>query len=154
VICALEVDGGDYAVAPGGDGEFDEVRAEAVKAIGLERTSGASRYVDGRRLEKLSCAGVLRGNDEELDLLRNKIGERVREVRWVEARRVEVRREAAAYRRRRIRAECSQMLWTPVTNRGGLAALIGEGRRGKWRGGLGTFIGVGRGRITQGVTEN
>jgi hypothetical protein len=53
------VDGGDYAVAPGGDGEFDEVRAESVKAIGLERTSGASRYVDGRRLEKLPCAGEL-----------------------------------------------------------------------------------------------
>jgi hypothetical protein len=35
-------------------------------------------------------------------LLRNKIGERVREVHWVEVRRVQVRREAAAYRRRRI----------------------------------------------------
>jgi hypothetical protein len=53
------VDGGDVVDVPGDDGEFDEVRAEAVKAIGLERFSGASRYVDGRRLEKLPCAGEL-----------------------------------------------------------------------------------------------
>jgi hypothetical protein len=45
---------------------------------------------------------VLRGNDEELDLLRNKIEERVREVRWAEAKRVEARREALAHRRCRI----------------------------------------------------
>jgi hypothetical protein len=45
---------------------------------------------------------VLRGNDEELDLLRNKIEEMVREVRWAEAKRVEARREALAHRRCRI----------------------------------------------------
>jgi hypothetical protein len=49
----------------------DGVRAEAVKAIGLERTSGASRYVGGRRLEKLPCVdgfGRGRGSQSAADL--------------------------------------------------------------------------------------
>jgi hypothetical protein len=40
---------------PGPRRLHDGVRAEAVKAIGSERTSGASRYVGGRWLEKLPC---------------------------------------------------------------------------------------------------
>jgi hypothetical protein len=47
--------------------------------------------------------GVLRGDDEELDLLRNKIGERVREARQGKIERIEERRRTGAHRRRRNR---------------------------------------------------
>jgi hypothetical protein len=49
-----------------------------------------------------SDAGVLRGDDEELNLLRNKTGERVREARRFEVKRIEVRIGARAHRRWRI----------------------------------------------------
>jgi hypothetical protein len=47
--------------------------------------------------------GVLRGDDEELDLLRNKIGERVREARQGKVERIEEIRRTGAHRRRRNR---------------------------------------------------
>lgn len=59
---------------------------------------GASRRGDRSGSRRRLDAGEV----PLLDLLRKKIGERVREVHWVEVRRVQVRREAAAYRRRRI----------------------------------------------------
>jgi hypothetical protein len=44
----------------------DGVQAEAVKAIGSERTSGASRCIGGRRLEKLPCVdGFGRGRGSQ-----------------------------------------------------------------------------------------
>jgi hypothetical protein len=49
--------------------------------------------------------GEFRGDDEELVLLRNKVGKGVREARRAEAKWVEVRREAAAYRRWQNRPE-------------------------------------------------
>jgi hypothetical protein len=47
-----------------------------------------------------------------------------------------------------------QQCGSPASDYSGLVAQSVEGKKGKWRGGLGPFIGVGRGRITQGVKRN
>jgi hypothetical protein len=45
------VDGGDYAVAPGGDGEFDGVRLDAGKTMASSECSFSSRPEGEGRLE-------------------------------------------------------------------------------------------------------
>jgi hypothetical protein len=91
-------------------GRYDLFRLICVLGFAQTRERGAA----GARLWRRHASG----DHGDLYLLRNKIGERVREVRWAEARRVEVRGEDLAHRPCRIWPE------TPADMRG-----YGEGFR-------------------------
>jgi hypothetical protein len=84
--------------------------------------------------------GVLRGDDEELDLLRNKIGERVREARQGKVERIEERRRTGLTVGIGIVRGSLQMCGVTARDFTVLAAARSEKQKGRGRGCLGLFI--------------
>jgi hypothetical protein len=84
---------------------MEKVRRPSARSDGLGNVVSALDFVLPRKRE---VAGARRwrwhasGDHGDLDSLRNKIGERVREVCWAKARRLEVREEDLAHRRCQI----------------------------------------------------
>jgi hypothetical protein len=79
------------------DGETTTVCRRMRQPRELEHRRRLHPDEGGRRGWSCTGAGVLRGDDEELDWLRNKVKERIREVRQVDAKRIEVRGGARAH---------------------------------------------------------
>jgi hypothetical protein len=101
-----------------------------------------------------SDAGVLRGDDEELDLLRNKIGERVREACQFEAKRIEVRGGARAHRRWRILPGMLTDVRTSDERLHRFGGVSCRRRKGRWRRVVRASYRRGSGRKRPGIYSN
>jgi hypothetical protein len=94
--------------------------------------------------------GELRELDDGVDLLQISRGKGVRERRLIKVKRIEGRRETGDHRGWRIWPETPADTRSYGEQSGQPGGTVWRGRKGKRRGGLGPFIGMGRGRITQG----